>query len=157
MMSWSTEPRWDISVDDRNGQLALAVEVKRKTNASTEWASQLRSNILAHGTLPKAPYFLMAFPDRFYLWTQKDNELEKSEPTYQIDARNIVGPYLERAGIEAEEISSQSLEVIVLAWLYEIMEPAKAAEQAYNVPHWLVESGLYSALAGGEVEQEALV
>jgi hypothetical protein len=58
---------WDLSLTDRHGKLALAVEVKGKTNASPTWATALRLNILAHGTLPNAPYFLMAFPDTFYL------------------------------------------------------------------------------------------
>ncbi|MEQ9481150.1 hypothetical protein [Coleofasciculus sp. F4-SAH-05] len=36
---------------------------------SPDWAAQFRRNILAHGTFYKAPYFLMVFLDRFYLWT----------------------------------------------------------------------------------------
>ncbi len=41
---------WDLAVNNRNGQLALVVEVKCKTNVSQEWAAKLRRNILAHGT-----------------------------------------------------------------------------------------------------------
>jgi hypothetical protein len=68
---------WDLSVDNRDGQLALVVEVKRKTNASPEWAAKLRRNILAHGTFPKAPYFLMVFPDKFYLLCKSYQEYPK--------------------------------------------------------------------------------
>jgi hypothetical protein len=53
---------WDLAIYNRDGQLALVAEVKSKLNASAEWAAQFRRNILAHGTFPKAPYFLMAFP-----------------------------------------------------------------------------------------------
>ncbi len=66
--------RWDLSVGNRDGQLVLVVEVKSKTDASPEWAARLRHNILAHGTFPEAPYFLIVFPDRFYLWTHADGD-----------------------------------------------------------------------------------
>jgi hypothetical protein len=52
------------SVDNRNGQLALVVKVKCKINVPLSWTAQLRHNILAHGTFPEAPYFLMVFPDK---------------------------------------------------------------------------------------------
>jgi hypothetical protein len=95
-----------LSVDNRAGQLALVVEVKHKIGASPQWAASLRSNILAHGTFPKAPYFLMVFPDQFYLWTDADAQLDHSEPTYTIDAHPILQPYLERAGVTAEKKSA---------------------------------------------------
>ncbi len=53
---------WDLTTYDRDNKLALVVEVKSKLDATVSWAAQLRRNILAHGTFPNAPYFLMAFP-----------------------------------------------------------------------------------------------
>ncbi len=52
---------WDLSVENRYGELILAVEVKRKTNVSPEWAAQFRRNILAHGTFPKTTYSFNGF------------------------------------------------------------------------------------------------
>jgi hypothetical protein len=49
-MAFISDSRWDISVDNRNGQLVLVAEIKRKINVSPEWAAALRRNILAHGT-----------------------------------------------------------------------------------------------------------
>ncbi|WP_017317328.1 hypothetical protein [Mastigocladopsis repens] len=111
-MSSNWDDGWDLLVDNRNGQLMLVVEVKTKRNASPEWAAQLRGNILAHETFPKAPYFLMVFPDRFYLWTDTDDQLEESQPDYIIDARPILQPYFQQAGVSDEQISSQSLELL---------------------------------------------
>ncbi|MBD1804340.1 hypothetical protein H6F98_02490 [Microcoleus sp. FACHB-SPT15] len=156
-MAVRRDSRWDLSVDNRDGQLALVVEVKRKTNASSEWAAQLRRNILAHGTFPKAPYVLMVFPDNFYLWTDAEACLEQSEPTYMIDARPILEPYFERAGVTAEQISGQSLELIVASWLGEIIHAEKLPENVDSSQHWLIESGLYAAIAGGKFEHEAAV
>jgi hypothetical protein len=150
-----TDSGWDLLVDDRKGQLTLVVEVKRKSNASSEWAVQFRRNILAHGTFPSAPYFLMVFPDKFYLWVNVDAHSDQSEPSYTIDARPILGPYFERAGVTADEISGQSLELIVSSWLGEIIHSDKLPEHTNTSQEWLIESGLYAALARGRFEHEA--
>jgi hypothetical protein len=146
---------WDISVDNRAGQLTLVVEVKRKTGASPQWAASFRRNILAHGTFPKAPYFLMVFPDKFYLWTGAEAQLDQSEPTYTVDAAPILKPYLEQTGLSAYQISEPSLEHIVSSWLGEIIYADKPPEDIDNSQRWLIDSGLYAALAGGKFEHEA--
>jgi hypothetical protein len=147
--------RWDLSVDNRSGQLTLVVEVKRKTNVSPEWAAKLRRNILAHGTFPQAPYFLMVFPDKFYLWSNAEAYQDQSEPTYAIDASPILQPYFERAGVAADQISGASLELIVASWLGEIMHSNQLPENIDASQQWLIESGLYAALVGGKLEHEA--
>lgn len=146
---------WDLSVDDRNGQLILVVEVKRKTNVSPDWAAKLRRNILAHGTFPKAPYLLMVFPDKFYLWSNVEAYQDQSKPTYAIDASPILQPYFERAGVTADQISGYSLELIVMSWLAEIIHSDPRPESIDASQQWLIESGLYAALAGGKFEHEA--
>jgi hypothetical protein len=115
--------RWDLSVDNRAGQLTLVVEVKRKTGASPQWAASLRSNILAHGTFPKAPYFLMVFPDKFYLWTGAEAQQDRSEPTYTIDARPILQPYLERARVTAEKSAAKALNSLLNLGLERLFTP----------------------------------
>lgn len=146
---------WDIAIYNRDNQLVVVVEVKTKLNASPEWASQLRRNIFAHGILPKAPYFLMVFPDRFYLWTDSAEHLDKSEPTYTIDARPILQSYFEQAGVSANQITGQSLELIVASWLGKVihLEQLPELDESHR---WLIESGLYAAIAGGHFEYEAL-
>lgn len=154
-MVMRSNPRWDLSVDDHSGQLTLVVEVKRKTNVSPEWAAKLRRNILAHGTFPEAPYFLMVFPDKFYLWSNAGAYQDQSEPTYIIDAAPILQPYFERAGVAADQISGASLELIVASWLGEIIHSDQLPENIETSQKWLLESGLYAALVGGKLEQEA--
>ncbi|MGF1515571.1 MAG: hypothetical protein ACFB5Z_17985 [Elainellaceae cyanobacterium] len=153
-MTTSPDSRWDLSVDDRNGQRALIVEVKTKINVSSDWATRLRRNILAHGAFPKAPYFLMVFPDKFYLWIGSETKLEHSQPAYTIDARSILQPYFERAGVTADQISGHSLELIIASWLGEIIHVESPLDEIRNSQRWLVDSGLYEALAGGRFEQE---
>lgn len=150
--------RWDFSVVDHNNQLVLVVEVKRKTNASPDWAAKFRRNLLAHGILPRAPYFLLAFPDLFYLWNEVDSHLELnqlSQPTYSIDAQPILQPYFERAGVTADTISAQSLELVIASWLSEIMHTGQVPYGVDTSQHWIVDSGLQDALSGGRFEPEA--
>lgn len=156
MTSTSRGFYWDLTVVDRDGQIALVVEVKHKFGASSEWATQLLCNIFAHGTFPKAPYFLMVFPDQFYLWTDADVQSVQSQPSYTIDARPILQPYFERAGLSAERISGSSLELIVGNWLGEIIYSEKPSEALDESQRWLVDSGLYAALSGGQLKAQAV-
>lgn len=147
--------QWDLLVDNHDGQLALVVEVKTKLNSSPAWATRFRRNLLAHGSFPETPYFLMVFPDWFYLWIATDVQSIQSEPTYTIDARPILQPYFKRAGVSAEQISGQSLEIIVAAWLGEIIHSTNLPEEMKESQHWLIESGLYAAISGGKVRHQA--
>jgi hypothetical protein len=147
---------WDLSVVNRDGKLVLAVEVKSKTNASPEWAAKLRRNMLAHGILPNALYFLMVLPDKFYLWTSSVTYISEREPDYTIDARPILNHYFERAGVTADSISGQSLEIIIASWLGEILHLEKPPKNLDASQFWLIESGLYDALAGGQFQSEGV-
>jgi hypothetical protein len=144
---------WDLAINNRNGQLTLVVEVKNKIGVSPEWAASLRRNLLAHDTLPTAPYLLIAFPDTFYLWTDHETSLEAIAPDYSVDARGIIQPYLERAGFTADQISGQSLELIVSAWLGELLYAETLSEEG-NDYRWLIDSGLLAAISGGRFAQE---
>jgi hypothetical protein len=147
--------RWDLTAYNRDNQLVLVVEVKSKLGATPQWAAQLRRNILAHGTFPNAPYFLMVFPDRFYLWKNTKSNHELIEPTYVIDARPILQPYFEQAGIIADQVSGQSLELIVASWLGEVMH--KTSDELAASQQWLIDSGLYGAIVGGSLDHEVVV
>jgi hypothetical protein len=57
--------------------------------------------------------------------------------------------------VTADEISGQSLELIVSSWLGEIIHSDKLPEHTNAAERWLIESGLYAALARGRFEHEA--
>lgn len=146
---------WDLAVDDRNGYPALVVQVKRKTSTSPEWVAKLYRNMLAHGSMIKAPYFLMVFPDKFYLWSNAGSDQDQSTPTYTIDASSILQPYFDRAAVTPDQISGESLELIVQSWLGGIIHADLMPEELEASQQWLIESGLYAALVGGKFEHEA--
>jgi hypothetical protein len=144
--------QWDLVAYNRDNQLVLAVEVKGRLDATPEWAAQLRRNILAHGVLPDAPYFLMAFPDKFFLWETSDSINEPVEPMYIIDAHSILSPYLNHSNLTPEQVSSSSLELIVASWLNDIMH--RQPNELSDSQQWLIDSGLYDAVAGGKLDQQ---
>jgi hypothetical protein len=143
----------DLAVYNSADELVLLVEVKTKLKVSSEWAARLRRNILAHGTLPKSKFFLLALPDKFYLWKDLSNTLAEIEPTYTIDAQSILAPYFEQAGVTADQISGESFELIIASWLSEIAHSNKRLERNSDSQNWLIESGLYTAIAGGRIWQ----
>jgi hypothetical protein len=152
-----TAPIADLAVYNRDGELALVVEVKKKFNASREWATRLRRNILAHGVVPQAKFFLLALPDRFYLWKAGDPADDVGEPEYVIDPAPILQPYFDRLGISAEELSGQSFELLIALWLNEVMHSGQGRVDLDSLQSWLYESGLHDELVSGWLAHEAVV
>lgn len=112
----------DLVLYDKAGRLAVVVEVKAKRGTSKEWAARLRSNLLAQvDVLPRAPYFLVVTPDRLYLWKNAHEDAGREAPVMpphvEIDARPLFGPYLQRAGLELDQVSGQAFELVVMSWL----------------------------------------
>jgi hypothetical protein len=90
------------------------------------------------------------------LWSDTAEQLDTSEPTYTIDARPILESYFEQAGVSANQITGQSLELIVASWLGKVIHSEKLPEEFEESHRWLIESGLYTAIAGGHFDHEAV-
>lgn len=152
MVAQPYNSRWDLLVCDRKGQLTLIVQVKSKIGTSIELVSSWRRNMLVHEILPSIPYFLFAFPDKFYLWKNNSTKtFEHKEPDYTIDASSILKPYLKGSSIKGDRIRESSLEIIVAAWLNNIAYSEANLEELKQSHSWLIDSGLYSSLQGGKV------
>ena len=99
----------------------------------------------------------MVFPDKIYLWAGQEVRLDESEPTYIIDARPIFQPYFEKAGIKSEQkISGESLELIFSTWLTNIIYSKNIPDGADESQRWLIDSGLYAAIAIGSLRHEVV-
>ncbi|WP_049858599.1 hypothetical protein [Gloeothece citriformis] len=146
---------WDIVVLDQEYKPVLVVEVKRRFNVSPLSAAQFRHNLFANQMMTKASFFLLAFPDKFYLWTQGEAQLENYQPDFIIDARPILKPYFEKAGVSPEQITPVSLELLIGVWLESIIESQKPCEEIEINQQWVIESGLYDAIAKGHLVYEA--
>ncbi len=106
----------DIAAYDNEGKLALVVEVKNKVGTDSEWAARMRRNILTHGLLPSVRFFLLALPDRFYLW--KDKLLQHIEkPSYEINPAPFLKSYLEKVSVNPENLSNEGFQLLIISWL----------------------------------------
>jgi hypothetical protein len=149
--------RADLALYDRDGQLAVVAEVKNKLGTSGEWAAKLRRNILAHGGFRGAEFFLLATPDRLYLWKGAGLEPAVVPPTYEIDARSIFQPYLERTGTDSGAMSESAFELVVGAWLADLTRSEEPSKELAERQGWLIESGFLNAVRNGRVAYEVVM
>lgn len=110
----------------------------------------------AHGTFPNAPYLLMIFPDRLYLWKNTSPDIDDIQPDYIIDARPILTPYFNQIGITEEQISGAGLELIIASWLSNLIHTNIERTDVAPDQRWIIESGLYDAVKGGCLDQEVV-
>lgn len=145
---------WDIGVYNPHHELVLIVEVKTKLKTTPDWVVAFRKNIFSSEKVPNVPYFLMAFPDTFYLWTEKDLQQNDSQPTYIIDARPMLDQIYEKVKISDHEIAKSSLQLIIASWLRKNMDSPQEHKIIELSQNWLIESGLYSAIVDGHLLYE---
>ena len=146
---------WDLLVNNYQAELILGVEVKSKINTSSSRGVQCRHNILMDSYVQKIPFFLMAFPDRFYLCTNPAIYSSQIERIYVIDTLSVLKPYFEGAGIIPEKIREDSFELLVASWLSDIINSEKLPEEFDESQRWLIDSGLYTAISGGHLKYGA--
>lgn len=115
---------------------------------------QLRHQYFDRDNFLIAPYTLLVFTDKIYLWCDRNPQDLTSEPSYIIDATPIFQPYFERSKVTADQISPASFEMIVASWLREMIWAATFPEDRDRPQQWLVESGLLRAIEGGGVKYE---
>ena len=146
----------DMAVHGKDRHLQLLVEVKNKRGASKIWAAKMRRNMYAHGLLPEAPFFLLALPDKFYLWKDIALSIDLIEPDYEINPEPFLKPYYPKAYDPNYEISSEGFELIVSAWLHQILTIPSVNLLPPNMD-WLVSSGVFDAIHNGHLKLEELV
>ncbi|SRR5216684_2134 len=110
----------DFIAYDRAGRVLLLAEAKSRRGTSESWAARLRRNMLSHGMLPWAKYFLIATPERMYLWKQERDDQNEAPPEFTIDAEEVFQPYFQRLHQEPLNIGPEAFELVVLAWLTDI-------------------------------------
>lgn len=148
------QSRWDVSVYNRDNQLILIVEVKRRSKPSLDWVIELSQKIFESQNFPRCPYRMLVFTDSIYLWSNLNHQKQIAEPSYIIDATPIFQPYFEQVGVTANQISGQSFEMIVASWLREIIHASTFPNVSDQSQQWLVESGLGKAIEGGYFQYE---
>lgn len=145
--------RPDFVVRSSDRKLQLVVEVKALAESGVEWATRFRRNLLAHGALPPAPYFLLVLPERLYLWS--DDPSGSAPPRFAADTREVLDRYfpLGDTGEPGPPLSERGLEFAVESWLRDLANP-ETGEIGSGPGDWLHASGLADRIKPGDVEVE---
>ncbi len=145
----------DILAFDKNGQLALVAEVKNKLGTSSDWAAKMRRNMFAHGSVPNAPFFLLALPDSFYLWENTDRTLEIVEPTQKVNPKPFLQHLFGLTDSSYRNLTGKSFELVVTSWLNQVLQAQRPEDLLEDNQDWLLSSGLFEKLTGGHLALEA--
>lgn len=149
--------RADLAVYNSHGRLTAIVEVKSKMGTSRTWATLTRRNILAHGDIGGVEFFLLVTPDRMYLWKDAGIAPDPVPPTYRADTTTEFAPYFAGAGVRPDDISGHAFELLVGAWLDDVMGSTRRARERTETLCKLDESGLRVAVQDGRIEYESVV
>ena len=147
-------PSVDLALYDRDGRLIAIVEVKNKQGTSPEWAAKFRRNLLVHGGYSQADFFLLVTPDRLYIWKNAGATPTLVQPMYELDAQPLFAPYFERAGINPSDSSGQAFELVVAAWLGDLVRSEEHREARTDGQDVLAESGFLTAVRDGRIKYE---
>jgi hypothetical protein len=142
----------DVIAYDQDGRVILLAEAKSRVGTSEKWAAQFRRNMLAHGTLPNAQFFLIATPERMYFWKQDRPGVLDAPPEFTIDATTEFKPYFDKLEKTSQGVSEQALELLVLSWLTEIARTGDARSKKDPSRRWLADSGLIGSLEKARIE-----
>lgn len=140
---------------NKRGEIVLLAEAKSRTGTTDEWASQLRKNILAHGELPQARFFLIATPDRIYIWKQEGPDDAEAPPSAVVDAHEAFASYFKTLDWPASQIGPEGFEFLVRSWLTDLAGSSSTASAGGPSLHWLVESRFLDAIQGARIEHNA--
>ena len=144
----------DLVAYDPSGRVVLLAEAKSRGGTSALWASGLRRNMLAHGALPPTKYFLIATPERIYLWQHDAASYSEAAPDFIIDATEELKPYFEKFHQRPSEIGPEEFELLVSSWLTNIAWSGEERRKENSSRGWLIESGLAESLREARVEMQ---
>ena len=139
-------PVVDFVVEKPGGGVLLLVEAKNTTAPSREWAVRFLRNLFVHAQIPQSDYFLLALRDHLYLWRRP--AAEGSVPDFEADTKATLQPYLMRLHGPLEELSESSFELLVLAWLSDLVAGTLPESSNHG---WLDESGLADSVRDGAI------
>jgi len=123
--------------------------------------------MLFHEAVPSAPYFMLALPEKIYLWDLRNHPLAEAsawseagpKPDYEADAAPVFEPYLDGGEPSLADLGEESLVLVVASWLTDLLnsDPSELREQIAQpeLRALLFDSGLYGAARRGAVATEA--
>ncbi len=145
-------PYADIVIRNSEGNTVAVVELKNRENLTKDVAMDLRRNLIAHGLVPIAPYFLILSQDSGFLWKDVGLAALDAPPTQEFSMRPVLQRYLPQMDSK-NRLGESTLELLVLQWLNEI---AVNGQQRPEEPERLLaSSGFLDSLRDATILVEA--
>jgi hypothetical protein len=138
----------------RDGEVVLLVEAKSRRGTSEDWAAGLRRNMLSHGILPSSKFFLIATPDRLYVWKKGRSDQTPVRPEFTTDAAKVLQPYFQRLNQDPSRIGPEAFELLVLTWLNDVAGSVEGGAVEDTSLVWLSE--LAGSLREARIEMNAV-
>jgi hypothetical protein len=107
--------RPDLVIEDVDGHPIAVVEVKSRTNLSSDVAAEMRRNIMERGLPAHIPYFLLLSQDVGYLWKETKQNGADEAPTYMFPMDKVIARYSKR--VLDRRLYETELSLLVLQWL----------------------------------------
>ena len=169
--------RADVAVYSPDGSPQLEVEIKTRRGATKDWAARLLRNMVFHEAAPATPYFMLALPEKIYLWDLRQRPAAERVgppagfaeaalvPEYAADAQPVLSPYIDPYPDGAETpiagLGEDGLTFVVATWLTDLLnsEPQELRERALSPTFeaLIFESGLYEAVRRGSVATQTVL
>jgi hypothetical protein len=147
--------RADVAVFDKSGNLQLVVETKyiQPNEDTLNRAVQIRRNLLVHSGIPDSPFFLIVFPDHFYLWKKGTTDTYDRQADYSVDTEIFLRGFADNWRQSFDHRSGFEFERVVSQWIKDLSNSSDTSK----IPEWAQVSGLYDAIKNGSVVTEASV
>jgi hypothetical protein len=145
-------PTGDLLVFDRAGRMRAVVEVKNKRGTTSQWASELRRNMLMHGSLSHSDFFVLVTPDRMYFWKGTSTSPAAVPPTFEMAAEDALAPYFAMTHIAPGTVTGEAFELLVAAWLNDMARSGATKSPAAD--QRVAPLGFLEVVRGGRVAHE---
>jgi hypothetical protein len=135
----------DFVVKSPDNETQLVVEATSSMSLTKNWPAHMRRNLLQHtGHWPHA-YFILARPDRLFIW-EDGHKAGTVQPDNTLDTKEVLGPYLNKAVGSLGGLSGESFEIVVRTWLEDVVSSGTSLGEK---PAQL--TGLYNRIKNGTV------
>ena len=142
----------DVTLRNRYGDPLMIVDIRARLHTSPQWAAELRRNLLEREEFRRpTQFFMIATPDRLYLWKGPKTEAEVLLPDFVVDSRPLFLPYLQRSGLNPDRLSPPVFELVVISWLSDLVYVPQKSESLGTEQPWLTDSGFLEAAKNGSL------
>jgi hypothetical protein len=144
----------DIVGYDTDNNAILFVEIKYKFNNTKGRVIKLLQELIEKYSISNIPFIMIILPEYFYLWDEKDLESDLKNPSYCVETKPFLQPYLEQSDQDIKDVDWSGFEMIAFSILTEIFSADTISDIKDKETNWLRETGLFERLKNGRLETE---